>query len=248
MNNATAKFILRSYRSSGEDARDPAFREALEQANRDPNLKDWLQQEMQVDDAVRERLAGVPVPAALMDDILASHRVTTSHSFWRKGKPWLAIAALFAVLLGGVVVAPLYYQPKVSFEAFPRVASMSVSRPYMLDRRVANLDEARQWMHAINVSPDISVTDPLKAAANSEMGCRTFTWRGRQVAMLCFFLDDGRVVHLFIMDRQTMPDAPRNAPALIARHRSWNTATWTDDQHAYVMTTKGTLDELQALL
>jgi len=248
MNNAKAKFILRSYRSSGEDARDPAFREALEQAERDPDLKGWLQEERDIDATIREQLAQVPVPDGLLDDILASHSVTTSRAFWRQGKSWLAVAAVLAVLLGGVFVAPLYYQPGVSFDAFPRVAAASVSRPFTLDRRVANLAEAREWIQSINMSPQIAVSDPLVAMSDGEVGCRTFSWHGRQVATLCFFFDDGRVVHYFIMDRQDLQDAPAGAPVQFARHRAWNTATWTDDRHAYVITATGSMDELQALL
>jgi len=42
MDNPTAKEILSLYRPNGADARDPLFREALDQCKRDPGLAAWL--------------------------------------------------------------------------------------------------------------------------------------------------------------------------------------------------------------
>jgi hypothetical protein len=65
MTNLEAKFVLSAYRASGSDACDPAMQEALQQAQRDPALGAWLEQEQAHAMAVAARLAEVPLPAEL---------------------------------------------------------------------------------------------------------------------------------------------------------------------------------------
>jgi hypothetical protein len=42
MNNSEAKYILGAYRADGQDAAEPAFAEALRQAETDPDLGGWF--------------------------------------------------------------------------------------------------------------------------------------------------------------------------------------------------------------
>ena len=50
MDNNDAKLILQVYRSGGEDASDPFFAEALEQARLDPALRTWFAEQQAKDD------------------------------------------------------------------------------------------------------------------------------------------------------------------------------------------------------
>ncbi len=247
MNNAKARFILRSYRSSGEDARDPAFREALEQAERDPGLKGWLQQEMELDNAIRVRLAGVAAPASLLDDILATQAVTTARPFRRYAR-WLAMAAAFAILAAGTWITAHRLQPALAYDAFPRMASSFLSKPFQLEHKADNLEQARAWLQARNASWDIPTTDAMETAATGGVGCRPINWKGQQVYLFCFFLDDGNVAHYFIMETDALPDARTGEPALWARHGKYTTATWADERYTYVLAGTGGISELQALL
>lgn len=247
MNNAKAKFILRSYRSSGEDARDPAFREALEQADRDPGLKGWLQREMELDDVIRTRLAGVPAPASLLDDILATQVVTTARTFRRYSRR-LAMAAAIVMLAAGTWITVYHVQPALSHDAFPRMASSFLSKPFQLEHTAGNLEDARAWLHARNVAWDIPATDAMETAATSGIGCRPIQWKGREVYLFCFFLEDGNVVHYFIMETDALPDARTGEPPLWARHGQYTTVSWADERYTYVLAGKGEISGLQALL
>ena len=48
MTNQDAKLVLSAYRPNGADARDPFFEQALQQANRDPELTEWFEKTTRV--------------------------------------------------------------------------------------------------------------------------------------------------------------------------------------------------------
>ena len=62
MDNQEAKFILSAYRPGGQDASDPRFAEALEQARRDPVLERWFSESIAFDAAMTEKLGAIAVP------------------------------------------------------------------------------------------------------------------------------------------------------------------------------------------
>ncbi|MCI0541761.1 MAG: hypothetical protein L0Z50_41720, partial [Verrucomicrobiales bacterium] len=65
MNREEAKYLLRAYRVSGQDASDPQFREALEMLKIDPELARWFAQEQAVDRKLAEKIGSFPVPTDL---------------------------------------------------------------------------------------------------------------------------------------------------------------------------------------
>ena len=97
--NDQARLILSAYRPGGQDAGDPAFAEALEQARRDPAVAQWLSEQQQFDLALTEKLREVPVPASLRSTILAGARASRPPQWWAQSKVW-ALAAAVAVLAG----------------------------------------------------------------------------------------------------------------------------------------------------
>jgi len=71
MDKEQARFILRSYRPDGADARDPDFTEALSLAMEDRELGDWLANERAFDTAFSQALFKLPLPDSLRENILA---------------------------------------------------------------------------------------------------------------------------------------------------------------------------------
>ena len=63
MDKEQARFILRSFRPDGADARDPDFTEALELAMEDRELGDWLANERAFDTAFSQALQTLPCGA-----------------------------------------------------------------------------------------------------------------------------------------------------------------------------------------
>ncbi|HZL45889.1 MAG TPA: hypothetical protein VFC28_06650, partial [Opitutaceae bacterium] len=70
MNNEQARFLLRAYRPSGRDAGDPAFADALRQAQGDPALGTWFAGEQAFDAAVAAKMRALAPPAGLREAIL----------------------------------------------------------------------------------------------------------------------------------------------------------------------------------
>jgi hypothetical protein len=251
MNNTEAKFILRSYRPDGDDAADPAFREALVQADRDPALRDWFQHERARDQAVRNRLNEVEPPAELLGEILAMQEVASaaSRSFWQRGGRWMALAAALLLVVGGAALTAGRSGPALAYDAFPHVATAFLQRPFELDAKLANVEEATQWLQAQQTAWDIPVSDSLSSGAERGVGCRALTWRGQEVYLICFFLDDGSVAHFFMMDAGALPDAPAPAAApQWVRRGDYTTATWTDGKRAFVLASQMDRSVMESLL
>src|ERR1700756_3022970 len=102
--NQTAKFLLNAYRPNGADAQDPVFRDALEQAARDPELGAWFKEQRGFDSMIAEKLSGIEPPAMLRSAILAgienrppARQFSIRHLF--------ALAAMIA--LSAVVLVPM---------------------------------------------------------------------------------------------------------------------------------------------
>jgi hypothetical protein len=102
MTNQEAKFTLGAYRAGGQDAGDPVFAEALEQAKRDPALGAWLAREQAHDAIVAAKLREVAPPAGLRAAILAGAQASSTRRVRWKQPVWLAAAAAVALLLAVV--------------------------------------------------------------------------------------------------------------------------------------------------
>ncbi|MGH7994491.1 MAG: hypothetical protein ACREDQ_13300, partial [Limisphaerales bacterium] len=101
MNNQEARLILQAYRCGGQDASDPLFAEALEQARRDPELRKWFAEENALDARIQTSLqTAVPVPRELKSNLLALGEIIRPTP-WRWFQPMkLAAAAAVLLLLG----------------------------------------------------------------------------------------------------------------------------------------------------
>src|SRR4030095_5212603 len=94
--NEQARLLLSAYRPGGSDAKDPAFAEALALAQRDPQLRAWLEDSQHFDRAISERLRSLDVPPDLRATILAGGRLSRPPRWWQSRRLW-AIAAMFAL-------------------------------------------------------------------------------------------------------------------------------------------------------
>ena len=72
-----AKLMLSAYRPNGADAQDPVFKEALELAQRDPELARWFRGERDFDQMISSKLRLIEPPVVLEAAILAGLRTTS---------------------------------------------------------------------------------------------------------------------------------------------------------------------------
>jgi len=76
MNNEESKLILQAYRPGGEDAGDPFFSDALEQARRDPGLGRWFAGQRTFDDSMQQALQAEAAPPGLRDALRLTRKIT----------------------------------------------------------------------------------------------------------------------------------------------------------------------------
>jgi hypothetical protein len=69
MTNQDAKLVLSGYRPNGADARDPFFEQALQQANRDPELTEWFEKQRAFDRVIVAKLRNIEPPTGLNSQI-----------------------------------------------------------------------------------------------------------------------------------------------------------------------------------
>ena len=104
MDNREAKFVLNAYRPGGQDASDPRFADALEQARRDPVLEHWFNESIEFDTAMTGKLCAIAVPPDLRENILAGAKVSRPLRWSKPFVNWAIAAALISMAILGSLI------------------------------------------------------------------------------------------------------------------------------------------------
>lgn len=233
MNSEQAREILAAYRPGTEDARDPAFAEALELTHHDAELKAWFDETMAFDQLMRGRLARVAAPADLRDTILAERKIIRPAPWWQHRLNGRQLAAAAAVLVAGALAALWLGQPSRGFAQFRRdIADQSWASAPHLDLKTTDLGAVSRFIAAQNVSTNFAI--PPTLAQSEVRGCSILLWQGRRIPVICFNAGNQHL-HLAVVDRNLFPDAPTRIPQL-DQWQAWRTASWSKDDHSYVLT------------
>jgi len=242
MNNAEAKFILQGYRPNGADAGDATFSAALAQAQNDPALGRWFAQQQAFDAAVGAKLAAVPVPADLRAAILAGGRVTTAgtaHRAWWNRPAWMAAAGVAILLAAGVALWPKQAAAFSDFAfADAKLSAMHGGHGHESNELQAVLNDP-----ATRLGQKL----PINFANLHETGCRTITFKGRDVLELCF-KRNGVWFHAYIARAADFPRLALNSTPALEDRGSTAIASWTDHDHVIVVVSKTGRKNLEALL
>lgn len=244
MDRNEARLILQAYRPNGEDAKSPHFAEALAQVERDPELKAWWEAQQAFDRKFAAKLQQVEIPRDLRANILASRKVVAFPA--RTSQPyWLAIAALLIILCvaGGIVhqrstqtiASTSYHHDALAFlgNDDPSLGMMS-----------ADHDKITAWLKQQN-APVGSL--PSAMTSLPSVGCQTYAMHGHSVSLICFSLADGRIAHLFMIEKQALTDPPGTSPEY-QKDGPWSLAMWSDQSHSYLLATQDSPDALKQLL
>jgi hypothetical protein len=247
MTNEDASFLLGAFRPDGADSCDPEFSEALAQAAGDPALTRWFQDQRQFDSAIAARLQALPVPADLRSRILTGGRVSRPARWILPRRLW-AIAAmltLFAVLGRWFSVDAGRVTDQWQDQALATLAGL-VSGQQAFDARSPNVAELQQWLRA-NGSP---VTGALPASLDrlASLGCKTISWHGHPISIICFHGPGGEMVHLAMTARSSLANPPPEAHPLYEDRAGWHIASWTQGDMAMMLITKGPQSQLRTLL
>ena len=245
MNREEAKFILRAYRVDGQDAHDPQFREALAMLNHDRELARWFAREQALDSRIAARFRSFPVPSELKSQLLAARKLAPPPRRWWM-PAWISAAAVVAL---GTALGTLWLTTMGSrrFDQFRNaMAQAALEREHHVSVMNLDLAKARQWLAEHGGRLEF----PLPAGLRDQpkVGCRIVEWRGCKVSLLCFQLNGGKHVDLFVIAETDLPGLLRLSTPQFATQGDLTTASWRQEGYLYVMAGQGSKADLERLL
>ena len=246
MDNREAKFILNVYRPGGQDASDPRFSEALDRARRDPILECWFSESIAFDTAMTEKFSAIEVPPDLRENILAGVKV--SRPLRSPFIKWAIAAALISMAIFGSLIwhaaRPAHLAGWQS-QALDVVSSL-VRNESSFDAQSHNADQLLAWLRA-NHAPAAQKL-PGNLGKLESIGCKTFSWNGIPVSVICFMRPDGGLIHLVATAAPaTIARASKMEPRFV-RRGEWTTATWREGDNVYMVAMEGSPDQLRSYL
>ncbi len=237
MDRERAKLILSASRADGTDTADPEIAAALVEAEQDPELKRWLERERQLDTLIGRKLNEPPPPPDLLDTILAGSRVSQRKPLWRRWHA-LPLAAAMVLMLALGYFWSQRYQPgdSVTREGFYQDMAAFLDSYFRLDFVAEEIRPVNDWLSQRPALATVAFPNALKNF--SEAGCRSINWHEREVALICFKVQD-EWVHVFVLPGNDLPDAPVHSQPVLATVGKWSTASWSGDKLTYFVTTRG---------
>lgn len=245
MNEQEARLILRACRPGEADRSDPEIAEALRQMEQTPELARWFAEEQAFDRAMAAHLAGIPAPFGLKTRILAQAAAPATS----RGSRWLiGLAGVAALLFLFAQVAAFWRNAVPALATSPDYSSEMVSFIKLdppLEMASPDLDAIKGWLAQKNAAP---MNVPPRLAALTPAGCRVLSFRGHDVTLICFHGKDGKLAHLFVVDRSALPKLkPGDAPVFDGKG-DWTTATWVEGDRVYMIAAQGDRATLQSFL
>jgi hypothetical protein len=232
MNNHEAKLILQAYRPGGQDASDPFFTDALEQARQDPELQKWFAEENVLNARLQARLeTALPVPRGLKAELLALRKTIRPTPWWFQ--PMKLAAAAVIVLSLGAMFLLLPHKPTQLNSFREAMASQSAQVQDHVVYESHDLANIQQWLQSRNLDSHFNL--PAALQSGTPQGCKVINWNGHQATMICFFVN-GKHMDLFVMDQTGLPNFPQSGTPEFAAADGLMTAMWTDGKKVYLLT------------
>ena len=248
MDNREAQFVLSAYRPGGQDATNPQFSEALAQARRDLVLERWLNDSIAFDKAVTKTFCAIEVPPELRQSILAGGKVSRP-SRWTKPFVRWAIAAVFvlAAIVGSLVLREAAKPRLAAWQtnALSQVSAL-VQGESKFDAQSRNAGELVAWLRA-NRAPAAEKL-PQNLERLESVGCKTFSWDGQSLSVICFQRENGGLIHLVAINASVPLNRADKSEPRFVQHGSWATATWRDGGTVYMLALEGPPDQLRSYL
>lgn len=207
MDNETARDILSAYRHNGADARERAFLEALEQAERDPETKLWFRQQQALDRQISAAMRELTTPPDGKERLLTILELQSRQSarqpvwarFWQAG---MGLAAALALLLGSLVY--MSYQSSGSERIVANAESFSLSQMARNAMPLHFRDESTHTVVGWLAERGAPIPQFLPNAFQGVIanGCKVYTTgNGGVVSLLCFEVE-GELLHMFVFDEK----------------------------------------------
>lgn len=231
MTQEEAKKILGTWRAN-ERASHPEVAEALDLAGRDPELRQWFEQQRAFHSAMREKFQQIEVPAGLKDRILAEKKIIRPQFFGRT-PAWSVAAASVALLLG---LVGLWWKsqppPTDRFSDYQARMVRTVLREYRMDLITNDLAQIRQFQTTNGAPADYVLTPGLQRLTLT--GAGVLHWQNHPVSMVCFDRGDKEMVFLFVISRSALKRAPSATPEW-GKVNKLVTFSWSEGDKIYLL-------------
>jgi hypothetical protein len=139
-----------------------------------------------------------------------------------------------------------FFQPATSLADYRDEMVSFVRLDPALDLETAQLSEVSAFLKQRDFPSELTIPPRLRQL--SPIGCRTLRFRGHEVALICFRSEQGELVHMFVINRKAMGKMRKSENPEFAAQGDWMTAIWMDDEHAYLLTAKGSRDAVAKYL
>lgn len=227
---------------------DPLIAESLRAAKADPELSQWLEEQIAFDREISEKAQSVAPPEGSREDLLKAYRSQADDlthaqtSFFAKVPPkaW-AIAALLFLSTAGLIKY-FAFPPPVEFAqtANPTVETLRdqmayfASQRFVLDKGFKTNVESAAWLEQESF-PTLDQI-PGSLVAYRGMGCKKITWQNTKVGLICFKNEANEIVHLFVVDQKDLDPSSHdlNLENVLVHHER-ETKGWRDQEQVYLL-------------
>jgi hypothetical protein len=237
MDNNKAKLRLAVYRRTGEDAQDPFFAEALQQAKKDPALREWMAEQQQFDAQFAAALGEIRGPKegrALIEATMMRRPVR-----WTR---WWPVAMAASILMIVAIYVSFGGRRDVAV-SLPQTASVAEMAHHLSENHATiglmSRDYAKLRAWIAGKGGPLPDRLPPALVELGVLGCQTWETTRGKVSLVCFARNRD-VLHLYVFenarDGASLPhvDAPQ-----FERAGEWSFALWKDDGRAYALGATG---------
>ncbi len=232
MNEAEARAILSVYRPGESKAADARFEEAGRFLQTHPEVAQWWAEQEELDRLISSKLESTPVPADLRTRLTAWEQRAVRRTSRNRATMLLAASIVAAAVMFSSWRGP--FQPQVSLGDFREEMVSFIKLDPSLELESGPLTRVQEFLAQAKAPAQWTLPEKLKPL--EPLGCRVLRFRGRNVSLVCFARTEEKLIHLFVIDAAALPrsDAPE-----FAQEGEWITVTWTQGDHAFLMTLQG---------
>lgn len=228
--------------------------EAAEAALADPQLRQWWDNEQACDTALCRKIreAGARAPEDLKTRILAAaaHEGVSPNGLPRFSWHWATFAGAAAAVMMAALFFTFLFEPTPA-EASPELDLVIVQLEDMLNRAEAPMHRSESFdalvAHLESTGAPLPKVIPAGLSQEDGYACANLKVREIPVGMLCFDVD-GELVHVFAIQRDSLPNQKDIPEPVLRRLESHSCATWTADDQIFVLATKAPAHKLRQLL
>jgi hypothetical protein len=106
--------------------------------------------------------------------------------------------------------------------------------------------QIRRWLKEHDGADDFEA--PAGLGKEMRLGCQVLNINGNKVSLICFQTGDEQVVHLLVVDRERLSDAPAVGEPNLLQEGELAFEMWSDGNRVYIITGHGRAESLRQWL